>query len=51
MANTHELFKTFDEKITLTIFDEEIEDEKLKIGNISKDEIDAKLNKKTKLFI
>ena len=38
-------------EIYLTIYDEEIEDTKIKLETITKEEINIKFNKKTKLFI
>ena len=39
------------EKFYITIFDEEIEDGKIELKNIEKQDLMIKLNKKTKLFI
>ena len=39
------------EKFYITIFDEEIEDGKIELKNIEKQDFKIKLNKKTKLFI
>ena len=40
-----------EEKFYITIYDEEIEDSKIELKNIVKQDIKIKLNKKTKLFI
>ena len=39
-----------DGNLIFTIYDEEIEDDKIKLENISKEELNIKLNKKIKLF-
>ncbi len=44
-------FSNEKDKIYLTIYDEEIEDSKIELKNITKEEIKIKFNKKTKLFI
>lgn len=44
-------FSNEKDKIYLTIYDEEIEESKIELKNIAKEEIKIKFNKKTKLFI
>ena len=40
-----------EEKFYITVYDEEIEDSKIKLKDIEKKDLKIKLNKKTKLFI
>ena len=40
-----------EEKFYITVYDEEIEDSKIELKDIEKNDLKIKLNKKTKLFI